>query len=300
MKTNTDTSNLNLVLDAQAILGEGSFWNYRTQTLWWVDIEGKQLHVFDPKNKENRSYDLGSRVGTVVPSEKGGAVVALQNGIHHLNLESGSLQLLCNPIKKIPNIRFNDGKCDPAGRFWVGTMKLDESEKEASLYKIDLEGKVTEVLSAVTISNGIIWARDKKTMYYTDTPTQNVVAYDFDNAKGTLSNERVVVEIPENLGSPDGMTIDAEGMIWVALFGGYAVVRWNPENGKLLQKIDIPAPNVTSCAFGGSKLDTLYITTGREGLDDDQLKEFPNSGGLFSVKPGVNGVPLDFFKGPIS
>jgi sugar lactone lactonase YvrE len=300
MKDNTyATEGLELILNAKATLGEGSFWNYRDKTLWWVDIEGKKLHIFNPESKENRSIDVGKRIGTVVPAENGGAIVALQNGIHHLDLEQESLSLIINPLEEITNIRFNDGKCDPEGRFWVGTMELDEKENASSLYKLNLNGTFDEMIEDVTISNGIIWSLDKNTMYYIDTPTLQVMAYDYEPGSGAISNGKVIIQIPEDMGSPDGMTIDAEGKLWIALFGGYGVGRWDPVSGKLLQKIKVPAPNVTSCAFGGENLDILYITTGREGLDDDKLNEFPGSGGLFSIRPGYKGVPLNFYKGQL-
>lgn len=290
---------LELILDAKAVLGEGSFWNYKTQKLWWVDIEGKKLHIFNPKTKENKSINTFHRIGTVVPSEKGGVIVALQNGIYHLDLETQSFKFLTNPLEKLENIRFNDGKCDPAGRFWVGTMELDTKEKAASLYRFDLDGSIDKVIDNVTISNGIIWSADQKTMYYIDTPTLQVVAYDYDLESGSIKNRKVVIEIPEDIGSPDGMTIDDEGKLWIAHFGGFSVGRWDPETGELLQKIEVPAPNVTSCTFGGENLDTLYITTGREGMDEEKLKKYPESGGLFAIKPGATGIQLDFYKGKL-
>ena len=153
------------------------------------------------------------------------------------------------------------------------------------------------MLDSVSISNGIVWTKDKKTMYYNDTPTNTIQGFDYDDKTGNITNRRVVVTIQPGTGSPDGMTIDAEDNLWVALWGGYCVAKFNPRTGELLQKIKVPAPNVSSCAFGGKNLETLYITTARQGMNDDRLKEFPLSGGLFSVKPGVHGVPAGFYKG---
>ena len=152
------------------------------------------------------------------------------------------------------------------------------------------------MLDSVTISNGIVWTADKKTMYYNDTPTLTVQAFDYDDKTGTISKGRVAVRIPKGTGAPDGMTIDAEGKLWVALWGGNCVARFDPVTGELMQKIMVPAPNVSSCAFGGKNLETLYITTARAWVSPEKLKEFPLSGGLFAVKPGVRGVPAFFYE----
>jgi sugar lactone lactonase YvrE len=287
-----------LVLDAKARLGEGALWHSGEQRLYWVDIEGKELHLYDPATGQDRVIPVGERIGTVVPTQDGQALVALQNGIHLLHLESEKLSLVANPLES-PDIRFNDGKVDPAGRFWVGSVHLEAKEDAAALYRLDPDGTVQQVLEGITISNGIVWTADKKTMYYIDTPTLKIMAYNYDDATGDLSNPRVAVEVPEGSGSPDGMSIDAEGKLWVAHWGGHGVNRWNPDNGELMQKVRLPAPHVTSCAFGGENLETLYITTAREGLSEEQLQEYPLSGGLFRVQPGVRGVPAFLFQGSL-
>ena len=291
----TSGEDVELVLDAKAVLGEGSLWNPKEKVLYWVDIEGHKLHIYDPLTRQDRIFPVGARIGTVVPLEEGGVLVALQNGIHRMDTRSGELSFLLNPIQD-PQIRFNDGKCDPTGRFWVGTMELNVKENAAVLYRIDKEKKVEQVLDKLTISNGIIWSLDQKTMYFIDTPTGVVQAFDFEKESGKISNGRKIIQIPSAEGHPDGMTIDEEGKLWVALYGGAAVGRWDPSSGKMLQKIQVPVPNVTSCAFGGEHLDTLYITTARNGLDEEKLEQFPLSGGLFSVVPGVKGVQADFCK----
>ena len=287
-----------LELDARARLGEGALWHPTEQRLYWVDIEGKALHLYNPETREDKVWEVGERIGTVVPVEGGGALVALQNGIHHIDTETGKLTFVTNPIKK-EGIRFNDGKCDPAGRFWVGTMALDSEEGAANLYMLDLDGKVHHKLGNLTISNGIVWTQDKKTVYFTDTRTQQVKAFDYDNATGEISNERTIISIPKEEGSPDGMTLDAEGNLWIALHGAGAVAKYSPESGEQLLRVKVPAVNTTSCAFGGKNLDTLYITSGREWLREEKLSRYPASGGLFSVKPGVRGVSANFYKGSI-
>ncbi|GAA4397387.1 SMP-30/gluconolactonase/LRE family protein [Nibrella viscosa] len=287
-----------LVLDAKATLGEGSLWHPLEQKLYWVDIEGKALHIFDPATRHDMSFLVGERIGTVVPVLSGGVLVALRSGIYHLSTDTGELNLITQPLTD-PNIRFNDGKCDPAGRFWVGSMHLEQIEGAASLYRLDTDKDVQVMLTDVTISNGIVWTSDRKTMYYIDTPTGTVQAFDYNEQTGDISNPRPAIGIHESEGYPDGMTIDADDKLWIAHYGGGCVTRWNPVTGEQLQKVTVPVPNTTSCAFGGENLDTLYITTAREGLSKEQLAEFPGSGGIFAVKPGVQGVPAHFWLGSL-
>jgi sugar lactone lactonase YvrE len=282
------------VLPAQAILGEGAIWNPETERLYWVDIEGKELHVFDPATGHDRCYPVGACIGTVVPMHHGQALVALQSGIHQIDLATGQLTLLADPITDADQ-RFNDGKCDPAGRFWVGTLHLKQRDHAATLYRFDPDGRTHVMLRHVTNSNGLTWAPDRRTMYYIDTATQTVQAFDYNDIKGSISNPRPVVHISKELGEPDGMTIDAEGKLWVALFGAGAVHRYDPATGALLQTIHVPSPHTSSCAFGGPELKTLFITTGCGGLSAKQLDEFPLSGNVFAVEPGVAGVPAYFF-----
>jgi sugar lactone lactonase YvrE/acetyl esterase/lipase len=287
-----------LILDSKAMLGEGSIWHPKENKLYWIDIEGKALHIYDPNSKEDKQFPVGSRIGTVVPVEKEGVLVALQNGIQFMDTKSGKLNFINNPLPDT-NLRFNDGKCDPSGRFWVGTLALDSRRRGAKLYRFDKDKSIHTMLDSVSISNGIVWTADKKTMYYNDTPTGTIQGFDYDDKTGAITNRRVVVRIPRGTGSPDGMTIDAEGNLWVALWGGGCVAKFDPRTGELLQKVKVPAPNVSSCAFGGENLETLYITTARAWVNDARLKEFPLSGGLFAVKPGVKGVPAEYYKGKL-
>ncbi|MEN7546803.1 SMP-30/gluconolactonase/LRE family protein [Rapidithrix thailandica] len=290
-----------LVLDVKAQLGEGAIWHAEKKELYWVDIEGRKLNIFNPSTKQNQSIEVGERIGTVVPVKNElKAIVALQNGIHLLNLENQELTFVVNPEDSLENNRFNDGKCDPAGRLWVGSLSMASQPEAAGLYRVDTDGTAKRMLDKVNISNGIIWSNDHKTLYYTDTPTLKIKAFDYDKVTGDISNERVIIEVPEEMGAPDGMTIDAEGKLWVAHWGGSCVGRWNPETGELMEKVEVPALNVTSCAFGDEDLGTLYITTASVDMNEAQNEQYPLAGALFKIRPGVKGVKADHFVNEIT
>ena len=290
---NNLTAELEYSIEAQ--LGEGAIWNYKAQEFYWIDIEEKRFHIYNPKTGENRSFETPSRIGTVVPFTKNEAVIALEDGIYKININNGQMSLLSDVEAQVTENRFNDGKCDPAGNLWVGSMHLEQSKPHANLYKVNAHGEATKMIDSVTISNGIVWTKDAKTMYYIDTPTSKIIAYDYNIKTATISNKRVAVDVPIEDGFPDGMTIDAEDMLWVGLWNGNAVGRYNPLTGELISKIEVPAHNVTACAFGGENLDVLYITTARVDMTPEELELLPLSGSLFKVVPGVKGVKASFF-----
>jgi sugar lactone lactonase YvrE len=298
-ETKPTITEMELFLDVKNKLGEGAIWNHKTQELWWVDIEGFLLNTYNPTTKKQRTIDVKEHIGTVVPSRDGNsAIIALRTGVYNLNMETEEKTFLVNPESADSGTRLNDGKCDPAGRLWVGSMHFNQTKYAANLFQI--QPNRDTVLSrtmqdSVTISNGIIWSLDEKTMYYIDTDRGNVRAYDYDKTTGDISKERVIITVSDTLGYPDGMTIDSEGMLWIALWNGDCVTRWNPNTGELLQKIEVPAHNITSCAFGGENLETLYITTARLDMTEAELAAKPLSGGVFKVNPGVRGVESYFF-----
>jgi sugar lactone lactonase YvrE len=287
---------LKTVIEAKAILAEGPLWHPQQQKLYWVDIEKHELHRFDPEKGEDISLDVGQRVSAVVPLKNDSRMlIALEDGIAKVDMTSGSIKPLVDLEKNMPANRCNDGRCDPAGRFWIGTMNLDEKKEAGNLYRINFDYQVTRILNNVSVSNGMAWSMDHKKMYYIDSPTYLVKAFDYNSETGDISNPHPAITIPKEMGTPDGMTIDEEGMLWVAHYGGAQVCRWNPVNGKLVSKIDIPAPHVTSCTFGGAALNTLFITTARENLSDEEINEYPLSGSVFAIKVGVRGVRSHFF-----
>lgn len=282
---------LELVLDAKATLGEGPCWDQRSGLLYWVDIKENAVHAYDPQQGTNRTVHLDQMVGAAVPRESGGLVLALQHGFHLLDMATEEVTFLADPEKELPDNRFNDGKCDAAGRFWAGTLSFEEKDPVAALYCLETDGTVRQVLDGVIVSNGLGWSPDGKTMYYIDSMTRKVFAFDFELETGRISSRRTAVTIPEGGGFPDGMAVDEEGMLWVAQWDGWQVSRWNPATGVQIGAIRVPAARVTSCAFGGPNNDELYITTARTGISEESLASQPLAGGLFRVKPGVAGLP---------
>ena len=288
-----------LILDARAKLGEGAVWDVSRQLLYWVDIEGRNVHVFDPGSGRDRAIAVGDYVGTVVPRSRGGVAVTLGRTFAGLDLDTSSVSVLAEPEaeRTRPGNRFNDGKCDPRGRFWAGTMAVAETPAEGRLYRLDADGSVHEMLQGVSISNGIVWSAAADRMYFIDTPTREVAVFDYDDATGRISNRRVAVRFPDGHGWPDGMAIDAEGQLWIAEWDGGCVSRWDPERGRLLRRIELPVARVTSCAFGGPRLDEMYVTTAWSRLDDSARRAQPAAGGLFRVDAGVRGTPTFAFAG---
>ncbi|MBT9189523.1 SMP-30/gluconolactonase/LRE family protein [Zobellia russellii] len=283
------------VLNTTATLGEGVFWHPKENKVYWVDIYGKEIYATDPKTGSNQTFKLPEYVGTIAPIRSGGLLVALENSVVELDTETGGFSSVLELEKDKPDNRFNDGKCDPKGRFWLGSMCRQGLSATGALYSIEADMGYVKRAEHITVSNGITWSLDHKTMYYIDSPTRKVVAYSYDVETGAISNPIKVIDIPEEFGFPDGMTIDNEGMVWIALWGGSAVSRWNPDTGVLIQKITLPAPHVTSCAFGGGDQCKLFITTAREGLTEAQLAEYPLSGSLFAIDLPVGGPEVFFF-----
>lgn len=286
-----------LMLDAKVLLGEGPWWNAATQQLYWVDIEGCAVHVFDPATGEDRRIDVGQMAGAVVGRKSGGVALALQHGFYGLDLETEKLTLLVDPEADLPENRFNDGKCDSQGRFWAGTTRINHDQQVGSLYRLDADLTVHRELGEVWISNGLAWSSNDRTMFFIDSPIRQVVAFDFDADAGSINNKRLVIEIPEGAGFPDGMTIDEEGMLWIALWDGWRVIRVNPADGKIINEIRMPVARPTSCVFGGANLDELYITSASTRMSAEELAKQPLAGGLFRCSPGVRGLPMTPFVG---
>ena len=283
-----------LFISSENLLGEGPVWDELRQELLWVDIERKQLHICHLPLSGHSHFQFDSLLSAAVPVENSNLyLLALQNGLAFFDRGTVELTYFDNPEAHISDNRFNDGKCDPYGRFWVGSMDCNEKTGKGALYLVDQKLEIKRMLEGVSISNGLAWDENRNKMYYIDTPTLRILSFEYRNSE--IKNPVEIVRVNKEHGFPDGMCIDEEGMLWVAHWGGANVSRWNPENGKLIQKIDVPALNVTSCCFGNKELDTLYITTARQGISKDELIRYPESGSVFSFKPGVKGKPANKF-----
>jgi sugar lactone lactonase YvrE len=284
-----------LVGDMRADLGEGPVWETRAGRLIWVDIPGRRLLTTDPATGATGHVTLPSAVGVVVPRERGGYVAALEDGFWTLD-EAGRAERLAAVEADDPGTRFNDGACDPQGRMWAGTMAWAESGAVGSLYRLGVDGTVERMLDGITISNGLGWSPDGATMYYVDTPTRRIDAFDFDGRDGRIANRRPFVVVPEGEGLPDGLCVDEEGAVWLALWGGWCLRRYLPD-GTLDAVVPLPVAQVSSCAFGGEGLDELYITTARQTLSTEARRAQPLAGRLFRGRPGVRGLPRAAYAG---
>lgn len=291
----TETQKAKLLFDTKAILGEGPVWDWQKQVLFWVDIERCKLHQHDPSSGQNKSWHFDEMIGAAVPTLKGDILLAMESGLASFNFESEQLTRHRVLENSNSSIRFNDGKIGPNGSFWIGTMDKKCAPKAGNFYRVDSNLQSTLQLPQTSVSNGMAWTSNHKTFYYIDSPTYEVRSFDFEMETGSIANGRNAFKIPKESGSPDGMSIDEEDMLWIAHWGGNCVRKWNPETGKVIEKIEVDAPHVTSCCFGGKDLKTLYITTARSGLDKKQLQDYPLSGGLFVYETNVRGTPITYF-----
>lgn len=276
----------------RCLLGEGPAWLTDEQRLLYVDILRGQLHWFDPATDALETVDVGEPIGAAVPRASGGTMLATETGFV-ARADDGRLTTVWRiEDEGMPGNRMNDGKCDLAGRFWAGTLSDVPELCGGGLYKLDLDGAVARMVDGIGASNGLDWTDDGRTLYYIDTETGRIDLFDFDNENGTLHNRRTFVDVPPEVGLPDGMTLDAEGGLWVAMFSGSVVHRYTSA-GVLDAVIDFPVSLVTSCAFGGPDLDVLYVTSAAHRL----TKFEPLAGLLFRCRPGVKGRPCWSYRG---
>lgn len=275
---------------SQCILGEGPIWHAERKCCFWVDIERGILYEYNWVSKVTRTWSFDYKVTMVIQGTNNNLVLGLNGGIARFDLKSERLEWLLDIETELKENRCNDGACDSQGRLWIGTMHTDFKQGAGSLYCIDKNLNILKKLDKVTISNGIVWSLDNKRLYYIDSPTQVVQSFIFKEETGEIFFEKNAIQIPAEMGTPDGMTIDQEGMLWIAHWGGFGIYRWNPLDGKFMDKIEIPVPNVTSCTFAGESLDHLIITTARGNLNEEELKKYPESGNIFWAKADVKGI----------
>ncbi len=289
---NTSSLKPAIVLPHTCLLGEGPVWDDKRKVICWLDILSGEIHEYSPAHHRHHTTRVHQMIGSMAVCTNGNFIAALQNGFALVDRLTGDLKMVADPEQHLPDNHFNDGKCDPAGRFWAGTMSVDEEPGAGSLYSIQNDFVPTKKIAGTTVSNGIAWSADHQTLYYIDTPTREVVAYDYEKVTGQISRKRRVIDFATQAGYPDGMTIDDEGMLWIAHWDGWQVSRWDPNNGKKLGQIDLPAARITSCTFGGENLDDLYITSAKFELPVEALEKQHQAGCLFIIPNcGFKGLP---------
>lgn len=278
---------------SEAIMGEAPIWHPLRQTLFWLDVHGKRLFEYQPDQKHCRTWDFPRKISTVVPESQNTVVLAQENQLVRLDVASGVRETLAVIDDAGGKLRFNDGKCDPLGKFWVGTLRAKDSPVMGALYAFAPDGQKATKLESVQNSNGLGWSPDRKWFYHIDSPTKRVARYRYDADSGAITYDGVAVQTAA-YGIPDGLAVDVAGNIWVAITDK-GVHCWNPHTGELVSRIVLPSCHITACGFGGANLDELYITTARFRVSTNSLNEFPLTGSLFKVKPGVPGVRPNLF-----
>ena len=284
------------VLDARSLLGEGTLWDPQARVLYWVDIKRREIHRFDPASGRDEQWSTPQDVGSLAVRAKGGLVVAMKTGFHFFDPRTAKFTPVFDPEHHLPGNRFNDGKPDRQGRFWAGTMDDAEKLPSGGLYRLDTNLACTRAVDGIICSNALCWSPDSRTLYFADSCRHTIWAWDFDADAGEISNRRVFVEVPPSEGDPDGATVDAEGGVWVAHWGGWRVTRYDPD-GRVERVVTMPVQKPTCPMFGGPELDVIYVTSASIQLSPDELRRQPQAGGIFAFEPGVKGLPEAYFAG---
>ena len=287
-------SDVQCVADVHAVLGEGPVWVERDAALYWLDIKGRKIFRLDGSGRLDQ-WPTPFRVGSLVPRSSGGFLAGTDEGIAIADPEAGQFEIVHHPEAHLPDNRFNDGKVDRRGRFWAGSM--DDSEKDATgtLYRIEPDFRTARIDEGYKVTNGPAFSPSGEIMYHNDSARKVTYAFDLD-AEGDAANRRVFATYGDDEGYPDGMTVDAEGCLWIAFWDGWCVRRYSPD-AECVATVELPVARPTSCAFGGPDLDRLYITSASIGLDEAALAAQPQAGGLFMTSPGVRGIPEIPFAG---
>jgi L-arabinonolactonase len=290
------TADVECVLDIRAELGECPIWSAEENALYWIDIYAGRLNRFDPASGQNRAWTLPEAIGSFALWSNGVVLVALKSGLWRYDLETEQLTSLASPETHLPNNRLNDGRCDPKGRFWVGSMEdpVNPARPQGSLYRFDAEHNCTRMLDGLFVANGLAFSPDGKTLYHSDSfrAVRTIWAWDFDADDGAISNRRVFVDTKDMPGRPDGGAVDADGCYWMAGNDGWEIVRFTPK-GNIDRRIALPVAKPSMVAFGGPKLDIIYVTSIRPAAD---LEDQPMAGSLFAISAGVIGLPEPRYK----
>ena len=281
------------VADVKAVLGEGPVWVAAEEALYWTDIEGRLVYRRAFADGDLDQWTVPIRIGSLAPCKSGGFVAGTDQGLFFADPGRRLFNPIANPEEDLPTNRFNDGKVDRAGRFWAGTMDGTEKAAQGSLYRLDPDLGLTRVDEGYRVTNGPAFSPDGRTMYHNDSGRQVTYAFDLDEA-GNASNRRDFASFGKGDGYPDGMTVDCEGCLWIAFWDGWCLRRLSPE-GDLLEVLQVPIARPTSCAFGGPKLDHLFITSASRDLTEADLAGQPQAGNLFMTKPGAKGLPEKLF-----
>jgi len=282
---------------AEAQLGEGTLWSVREQALYWVDILGKRLHRCSPDGGARASWSFDEEISAVAECADGaGLIVTLRRGFARFDpARGGAVQWLHRPTEEPASNRFNDGKCDARGRFWGGTMDFDCVAPSGAFYAYGADGRCVRHALGFAVTNGPAWSLDGRTMFINDTVNGSVFAWDFDAERGALANRRLWLRFAPGDGLPDGMTVDAQGQLWIAHWGGHCVTAHDVSSARELQRLALPVSQVTNVAFGGSDLRTLFVSSARVGLPAQQLRDEPLAGGLFALRMEAPGLPATPF-----
>ena len=284
------------VWEEPAILGEGPLWVARENAVYWVDIVSKKLHRYALADGARRTWTFETEVTSLAARQQGGLVGTVRDGFAFIDLETHTIEPVASPETEMPDNRFNDGKVDEKGRYWAGSMDDGEKLVSGSLYRLDGDLALHKMDENYSITNGPTFSVDGKTLYHTDTAKRTIFAFNL-SEDGAINAKRIFVQLEaEEEGYPDGMTVDSENCIWLAHFAGSRITRYSPES-EIIEVISMPVPNITSCTFAGPDLDTMYITTARHLLSEEDIRKYPLSGSLFSCKPGVTGLPTALFAG---
>ena len=279
-----------VLIESRNQIGESPVWSARENALYWVDVEGGSIHRWRDEDKSMRKWEVGEPVGCIGLRQHGGLVGARRSGFFFLDVTTGRITPIADPEVNLPDNRFNDGKVDRRGRFWAGTRNFVDTEKATgSLYRLDADFSIHHMEEGLRCPNGMAWSPDDKLMYLCDTWARRIYVYDFDVDDGILGARRLFAQLQESEGFPDGLTVDAEGFVWNAHYNGWRITRYAP-NGNADRVIRVPVQHVTSVTFGGSGFDTLYVTSGRLRLSEEERVRQPVAGHVFACEPGAHGI----------
>lgn len=286
-----------VLLACQNVLGESPLWCARRQRLYWVDIRAPALYSCAADGAGLESHAMPELIGSFAFRANDDAfVVALKSGLYDYDASAGTFDAIARPDASLPQHRFNEGKCDPRGRFWAGTMNDAVREPTGSLFRLDAQREVTRMLTGITVPNSLAWSPDGRVMYFADTETRTIGAFDFDPGDGTIGGRRLFADLRDGAGRPDGSTVDADGCLWNAEVVTGRVVRYAPE-GRELAAWQLPVSRVTSLAFGGGDLRTLYITSSSYKLSAEERAAQPLAGALFAMRAPVAGLAAAVYAG---